>query len=310
MAEVMGSNNILGNDAERDRQFYLIEAIVLTLFIGVGLVLNLIHIPEPDPREAAVIPEHYVKILIDRQTKRTPPPPAIEPDTPPEDKQPEDTPSEDKVKDEPKPKPEQSARDKAIKSGILALDDQLASLIDTDAVDDVLTASGTDVIGADGDNIVSGGSGVLTASAGSGSGGIGSGPVGTDNVGTTRLGERQHTRVQSEAQSNDKATKQRGNGKIDGGTIEAVQLVFDKNKGRIFSLYQRALRENPDLQGKAVFEITIEADGSVSKVRLLSSELNDPALEKKILSRVKRFKFPPPTRGRVTIKYPIEFLPS
>ena len=37
-------------------------------------------------------------------------------------------------------------------------------------------------------------------------------------------------------------------------TREEIELVFDKNKSAIYSLYSRALRENPALQGKVVLE--------------------------------------------------------
>ena len=34
-------------------------------------------------------------------------------------------------------------------------------------------------------------------------------------------------------------------------------MVFDRNKGAIYALYTRALRDKPDLQGKLVLELTI-----------------------------------------------------
>ena len=34
-------------------------------------------------------------------------------------------------------------------------------------------------------------------------------------------------------------------------------MVFDRNKGAIYSLYTRALRDKPELQGKMVLELTI-----------------------------------------------------
>jgi len=36
---------------------------------------------------------------------------------------------------------------------------------------------------------------------------------------------------------------------------EEIALVFDRNKGAIYALYGRALRDQPDLQGKLVLEV-------------------------------------------------------
>jgi len=42
---------------------------------------------------------------------------------------------------------------------------------------------------------------------------------------------------------------------------EEIELVFDKNKGAIYAIYNRALRDNPALQGKLVLELTIATLG-------------------------------------------------
>lgn len=46
-------------------------------------------------------------------------------------------------------------------------------------------------------------------------------------------------------------------------TREEIELVFDRNKSAIYSLYSRALRDNPALQGKVVLEVTIAPSGDV-----------------------------------------------
>ena len=38
---------------------------------------------------------------------------------------------------------------------------------------------------------------------------------------------------------------------------EEIELVFDRNKGAIYALYTRAMRERADLQGKMVLQLTI-----------------------------------------------------
>ena len=58
-------------------------------------------------------------------------------------------------------------------------------------------------------------------------------------------------------------------------------LIF----GALYALYTRAQRDNPGLQGKLVLEITIAPSGEVTNVRVVSSELGDPELERKIVAR-------------------------
>ena len=87
-------------------------------------------------------------------------------------------------------------------------------------------------------------------------------------------------------------------------------MIFDRNKGSIYSVYNRALRKNPALQGKVVLRLTIAPSGKVTRCDVVSSELGDPALTGKITARVKRFNFGAKDVNEVTITYPIDFLPA
>ena len=87
-------------------------------------------------------------------------------------------------------------------------------------------------------------------------------------------------------------------------------MVFDRNKGSIYSVYNRALRSNPALQGKVVLKLTIAPSGKVTHCSIVSSELADAELGKQISSRVKRFDFGAKDVAEVTITYPIDFLPA
>ena len=87
-------------------------------------------------------------------------------------------------------------------------------------------------------------------------------------------------------------------------------MIFDRNKGAIYSIYNRALRQNPTLQGKVVLQLTITPSGKVSRCTVVSSELDDAALGDKIAQRVKLFDFGAEDVNEVTITYPIDFLPA
>ena len=93
-------------------------------------------------------------------------------------------------------------------------------------------------------------------------------------------------------------------------SADEIERVFQKNKGSIFNLYNRALRKNPSLSGQVVFRLTISSDGYITATKVLSSELDDETLERKLLERIKKFKFPNSNVRETIVTYPIDFRPS
>ena len=92
--------------------------------------------------------------------------------------------------------------------------------------------------------------------------------------------------------------------------LEDVRLVFERNKGSIYAIYNRALRDEPALQGKVVLKLTISPAGSVVDCRIVSSELKMPEVEAKLLARIKTFDFGAKDVNEMAINYPLDFLPS
>lgn len=103
--------------------------------------------------------------------------------------------------------------------------------------------------------------------------------------------------------------KKSGSGKAS-RSIEEIKLVFERNKGAIYALYNRALRDEPALQGKVVLELTITPAGEVSSVRIVSSELKAEELEKKLLARIRQFDFGAKDVEVMVVSWPVDFLPS
>ena len=87
-------------------------------------------------------------------------------------------------------------------------------------------------------------------------------------------------------------------------------MVFDKNKGAIYALYNRALRRDSTLQGKLVLKITIEPSGIVSLCEVVSSEIDDAELQRKLIQRIKLFRFLEKDVAPVTTTKPIDFFPA
>ena len=81
-----------------------------------------------------------------------------------------------------------------------------------------------------------------------------------------------------------------------------VARVLDRNKGQLYAVYTRALRDEPHLQGKVTFQITIEPSGTASDCRIVSSDLRAPDVEKKMCERIKLMKFDPQTGSRTVSK--------
>lgn len=105
-------------------------------------------------------------------------------------------------------------------------------------------------------------------------------------------------------------TLQKGTSGKASRSIEEIKLVFERNKGAIYAIYNRALREEPALQGKVVLELKIAPAGQVTDLRIVSSELKSADLERKLLARIKSFDFGAKDVDAITVTWPVDFLPS
>jgi len=105
-------------------------------------------------------------------------------------------------------------------------------------------------------------------------------------------------------------TLAKGGGGKASRSLEEIRLVFDRNKGAIYAIYNRALRDDPSLQGKVVLKLTISPSGQVTDVRIESSELKAAELESKLLARIRSFDFGAKDVNPMTVTYPLDFLPS
>ena len=102
----------------------------------------------------------------------------------------------------------------------------------------------------------------------------------------------------------------RGNSGKATRSIEDIKLVFERNKGAIYALYNRALRDEPGLQGKVVLELKIAPSGAVEGLRIVSSELKAAELESKLLARIRQFDFGAKDVDVMVVTWPVDFLPS
>jgi hypothetical protein len=68
-------------------------------------------------------------------------------------------------------------------------------------------------------------------------------------------------------------------------TDDEIQAVFDQNKSKLYSIYQRALRNDPTIKGRIVLSITIEPSGQVSECKVHQTNIKVPALRKRFVAR-------------------------
>ncbi|MGB7905507.1 MAG: AgmX/PglI C-terminal domain-containing protein [Steroidobacteraceae bacterium] len=293
---------------DEQRRVRRVLGAVLGLFIGFGIVIPLLPDRPRTPAMAPAMPERIVEFIL-QQPKPKPLPKPVEVPPP----KPVEVPKVEARVERPVPvtqsEPKPDPRKKAAASGLLALSDQLAELRDMDVKTNVdaksLNAGAGERTRVD--------RSILTAKTGSGSGGIVVGEVSRGfGGGSTGLKGHATAKVSSTATEASAAPEAQRSGKSAKAarTREEIELVFDKNKSAIYSLYSRALRENPALQGKVVLEVTIAPSGEVTECRLVSSELGDPELERKLVARVKMFRFEERDVATMTTTKPIEFFPA
>jgi len=290
-------------DPESSSRFRKILRILLVLFLLFGILFPLLPTPKRTAAETEV-PQRLARVMIENKPKPPPPPPPV-------------------VKEQPKPKIEekkpipvppvdrkQLAHEKAQKS-LDRVKDELADLreqMDLTPLTQTKNLSGA--VGADSHAERS----LITSKVGVGSGGITSANSSRGfGTGAGSLTGHDTTAVTSTiAQSglNTRGPTRTGNSGKAARSREEIELVFDHNKGAIYGLYNRALRERAELQGKMVLEFTIAPAGEVTMCRVVSSELNDSDLESKICARVKLFHFEAKDVESVTTTKPIDFFPS
>lgn len=298
-------------DSKDNKRFHVIAAVIIAIALAIGIGAQYIDVPEDDRRVKPTVPDRVAQFI-----KKKPKPKVVPPKPKPKPKPiPKPKPKVERVKEDKKPltKEEKKARVKAEKSGILALAEEFADLIDSTAVDAAVSARV--VSAADAKTASAGHSAdVLTAGASEGSGGVDSGLYAA-SVGTSQLTQREVALVQQSLFKEDVEFDESAEGKTRerGDNVrseEEVIIVLDQNKGRLQSIYNRERRKKPGLQGRVVFEITVSPGGSVTSVRIVKSELNDPTFENRLLTRVKMIKFQAKEVEPVTVTFPIEFLPS
>ena len=297
------------------------------------LVFSLMPRPKEDRAVPPELPQRLAKLVLEREPlptpKKAPEPQRLAkaniPQEPlPAKADPRPAPKQERTKEAPVPeahnpvanKPPgeiEGARRKAAGVGLLAMKDTLAEMrgapVAVQLKQDIKPGPGVGTgvgvgVGAGNEpglparalitsNMTGGSGGINTASYSRNTGGGGARGGGTGGSGDGVGG----------------SLKKSGSGKAS-RSIEEIKLVFERNKGAIYALYNRALRDEPGLQGKVVVELKISPGGEVVGCRVVSTELKTPELEQKLLARIRQFDFGAKDVDVMVVSWPVDFLPS
>lgn len=302
-------------ELDDDRRFRRIVAVVVGVTLLLGVLMPLVPVSERES-DSEDVPPRLARLVIEQREPEPRPEPRPEPEEqaePEPEPEPEpETKTEPERKPEPPPEPKstvEKAREKASKSGVLAFSDDLADLEERDVSASV---SSKESLSREGATASETERDVVTSRVDTGSQGIDSSGLSRDSGAKKTLQERETTRVESPEPSGEQNVASRTREQQSAGirSDEAIQLVFDRHKSAFYRLYRRALRKNPSLQGTVVVKLTIAPSGQVTDAEVVSSELGDASLERRIELRVMQLDFGARQVKSTTVEYPIDFFPS
>lgn len=283
-------------ESSNDRRFKKILITFVTFFALLSVIVPFLPVQDIIQKDLKTVAPRLSRLIMEKKKQPPPPPPKIKKKI-----------KEELVKKKVKVDKKKLAHKKAASSGLIALSSELVDIRESFDFQWLETKPLKKSKGVDKQIFQSN---LITAKATSASSGINTQKL-TRSTSGSKLSGRMTTKVTSDI--GDKIPVKRAS--ISGGRKSSrdereIEQVFQKNKGAIYSIYNRALRKDPTLEGKVIIELTIRADGKVVQCRIISSELNAPDLERKIIARIKLFRFKPANVQEITVKYPIDFLPS
>jgi len=90
-------------------------------------------------------------------------------------------------------------------------------------------------------------------------------------------------------------------------SAESVMGVINGQQARMMYIYNKHLRINPDMRGKLNIDLSIEADGAVSNIAVVESNIGSEEFVRELLGLLRRLRFEKITEGSVTVNLPLVF---
>ncbi len=297
------------SSVQEDSRFRKILRSMVMGFAVIAIAVPFLPVPELTREQVEKIPPQLARVILEKQE-------LVQPKPEPKPLKPKVVKAETKPKpklkeipkEKPRPKPvdlAKEARAKAAVAGVLAFQDDLMAMRDSIDVDN-LTKS--DLTRGEADSAKMERS-MITSNVNKGSGGIQTANLSRDTGGVALSGRETTTIKSPIAGGGGNSPRSSNSAKPGGRSDESIRRIMDANKGGIFAIYNRALRMDPTLEGRLVFEMVIQPSGTVSSIKLLSSELGDKSLENKLLARIQMIRFKTSDVLKTRVNYSFDFLP-
>lgn len=312
---------------QENSKFTVISASILAITLAFAIFFSVMELPEVPRAEKEQLPPQLARII--QAEEPPPPPPQVEPESEPEPEpqpepevEPEQALLEEPIpakQDVPVPQVEEEvvlteedkiaeARETAKSSGVLAFSNTLSSMRDMANLDNLANTEQTQ----GGGQAEQTKRDTIAAPNLAASGGIQASEVSSDIGAAGQLEGRRTTEFEAASEGEVALATKRIDASsqvIGNRDLDKIRQTLDANKGAVYSLYRRALREDPTIEGKLTVRLIIEPDGSLSSVTLVDSELDAPALVKRLLNRIRLINFGPENVTQTELEYAYNFLP-
>ncbi|WP_077529137.1 AgmX/PglI C-terminal domain-containing protein [Vreelandella utahensis] len=283
-----------------DRLLGVILAVLLVVFLPLAVLIPGVELPEraPDPKEE---PDPQVARMLEDPEEPEPEPepePELEPEPEPETSEPEPETQQAPTPAEPEETVEE-AREVARESGLVGMRDQLAELR---SLAPAAEAELRDPTGRseEGSRELPEGPDEEQLMADSG----GPGEPGGASVEEGDMARRDTRDIAGSGESADAQPSE-----PEKRPMANIRETFERNKSALFSIYNRARRQNPLLEGEVVLALKIAPGGNVLDVEVAESTLGNEEVARKIAQRVALFNFGAMEVPERSVRFPVDFAP-
>ncbi len=268
--------------------------LLLVVFLPLAVLIPGVELPEraPDPKEE---PDPQVARMLEEPEEPEP-----EPEPEPETSEPEPEPETQQAPTPAEPEETvEEAREVARESGLVGMRDQLAELrsLAPESETELRDPTGGNEKG--GRELPEGPDEEQLMADSGGPGELAEGRVEEGDMARRETRDVAGSGEQGSAEPSEPEARPMAN----------IRETFERNKSALFSIYNRARRQNPLLEGKVVLALTIAPGGAVVDVEVAESTLGDEGVARRIAQRVALFNFGPMEVPERSVRFPVDFAP-
>jgi len=90
-------------------------------------------------------------------------------------------------------------------------------------------------------------------------------------------------------------------------SAEQINRVVRANQAALRYCYESEVQRQRGLKGKVIIQWRVDRAGAVPTARVTSTTMNNSGVEGCLVRQVKKWRFPKPDGGEVTVLYPFIF---